>query len=95
MRKATLRIGGIVAAAGTALTLATVGPALASTAFASTAFASTAAKTMTGPEVISGSAHGKAALANVTPIPLRWPASWRPPNPASSWAPAAATRTRS
>lgn len=60
MRKATLRIGGIVAAAGAALTLATVGPA----------FASSAAKTMTGPEVISGAAHGKAALANVTPIPL-------------------------
>ena len=70
MRKATQRIGGIVAAAGTALTLATVGPAFASTAFASTAFASTAAKTMTGPEVITGSAHGKAALANVTPLPL-------------------------
>jgi hypothetical protein len=65
MRKATLRIGGIVAAAGTALTLATVSPA-----FASPAFASAAAKTMTGPEVISGAAHGKAALANVTPIPL-------------------------
>ena len=65
MRKATLRIGGIVAAASAALTLASVAPA-----FASTVFASTAAKTMTGPEAISGSAHGKAALANVTPIPL-------------------------
>lgn len=65
MRKATLRIGGIVAAAGTALTLATVGPA-----FASTAFASSATKTMTGPEVVSGSAHGAAAVANVTPMPL-------------------------
>jgi hypothetical protein len=65
MRKATLRIGGIVAAAGAALTLATVGPA-----FASTVSASAAAKTMTGPEVITGSAHGKAALANVTPLPL-------------------------
>jgi hypothetical protein len=61
MRKATLRIGGIVAAAGAALTLATVGPAFASTA---------AAKTMTGPESISGSAHGAAAVANVTPLPL-------------------------
>jgi hypothetical protein len=60
MRKAALRIGGIVAAVGAALTLATVGPA----------FASTAAKTMTGPEAISGSAHGKAAIANVTPLPL-------------------------
>jgi hypothetical protein len=65
MRKATQRIGGIVAAAGVALTLASVGPA-----FASTAFASTAAKTMTGPEVVSGSAHGAAAIANVTPLPL-------------------------
>ena len=63
MRKATLRIGGIVAAAGAALTLATVAPAFASPA-------STAAKTMTGPEVVSGSAHGAAAIANVTPIPL-------------------------
>jgi hypothetical protein len=60
MRKATLRIGGIVAAASAALALASVGPA----------FASTAAKTMTGPEAITGAAHGKAAIANVTPIPL-------------------------
>jgi hypothetical protein len=61
MRKATLRIGGIVAAASAALTLACVGPAFAGT---------TAAKTMTGPEVVSGSAHGAAAIANVTPLPL-------------------------
>ena len=60
MRKATLRIGGIVAAVSAALALASVAPA----------FASTAAKTMTGPEAISGSAHGAAAIANVTPIPL-------------------------
>jgi hypothetical protein len=60
MRKATVRIGGIVAAASVALTLASVGPA----------FASSAAKTMTGPEVVSGAAHGKAAVANVTPLPL-------------------------
>jgi hypothetical protein len=60
MRKATLRIGGTVAAASLALTLAGVG----------TAFASPAAKTMTGPEVITGSAHGAAAIANVTPMPL-------------------------
>ncbi len=60
MRKATLRIGGIVAAASAALTLASVGPA----------FASAAAARTTGPEVISGSAHGAAAIANVTPIPL-------------------------
>jgi hypothetical protein len=61
MRKSALRIGGIVAAASAALALASVGPAFASTA---------AAKTMTGPEVISGAAYGKAAIANVTPIPL-------------------------
>ena len=61
MRKATLRISGIVAAAAAALTLASVGPAFASTA---------AAKTMTGPEAITGSAHGAAAIKNVTPIPL-------------------------
>ena len=60
MRKATLRIGGIVAAASAALTLAGVG----------TAFASTSAKTMTGPEAITGAAYGAAAIANVTPIPL-------------------------
>jgi hypothetical protein len=60
MRKATVRIGGIVAAASVALTLASVGPA----------FASSAAKTMTGPEAVSGAAHGKAAVANVTPLPL-------------------------
>jgi hypothetical protein len=61
MRKATLRIAGIVAAASAALTLASVGPAFASTA---------AAKTMTGPEAITGAAHGAAAVANVTPLPL-------------------------
>jgi hypothetical protein len=62
MRKSALRIGGLIAAASaaTALTLAGGGPA----------FASTAAKTMTGPEVVSGSAHGAAAIANVTPMPL-------------------------
>jgi hypothetical protein len=88
MRKSTLRIGGIggiVAAASVALTLASVAPAFAgtvsagtvsastvsaSTVSASTVSARTAAKTMTGPEAITGSAHGKAALANVTPIPL-------------------------
>ena len=33
--------------------------------------AGAAAKTTTtGPEVVSGSAHGKAAIANVTPVPL-------------------------
>jgi hypothetical protein len=60
MRKVTVRIGGLVAAASAALMLAGVSPA----------FASTAAKPVTGPEAISGAAYGKAAIANVTPIPL-------------------------
>ena len=60
MRKLTVRIGGIVAAASAALTLASVSPA----------FASQAAKTVTGPEAITGAAYGKAAIANVTPMPL-------------------------
>jgi hypothetical protein len=44
---------------------------------------------VTGPEVVSGSAHGKAAIANVTPIPLTLAAWWRPPMAASRSAPAA------
>jgi hypothetical protein len=65
MRKLPVRIGGAVAAASAALVLAG-GAALASPAGP----AGPAAKMMTGPEAISGSAHGKAAIANVTPIPL-------------------------
>ncbi len=60
MRKVVVRIGGLVVAASAALMLAGVSPA----------FASTAAKPATGPEAISGAAYGKAAIANVTPIPL-------------------------
>ena len=60
MRKFTVRIGGLVAAASAALMLAGVSPA----------FASTAAKPVTGPEAISGAVFGKAALANVNHIPL-------------------------
>ena len=60
MRKVVVRIGGLVAAASAALMLAGVSPA----------FASPAAKPVTGPEAISGAAYGKAAIANVTPIPL-------------------------
>jgi hypothetical protein len=60
MRKLVVRIGGLVVPASAALTLASVSPA----------FASPAAKTVTGPEAISGAAYGKAAIANVTPIPL-------------------------
>jgi hypothetical protein len=60
MRKLVVRIGGLVVAASAALTLAGVSPA----------FASPAAKTVTGPEAITGAVYGKAALANVTHIPL-------------------------
>jgi hypothetical protein len=66
MRKLPVRVGGVVAAASAALMLA------GGTAFASPAGPAgpAAAKTVTGPEAITGSAHGKAAIANVTPIPL-------------------------
>jgi hypothetical protein len=60
MRKVMVRVGGLVAVASASLMLAS----------ASSAFAGSTAKAVTGPEVISGSAHGKAAIANVTPIPL-------------------------
>jgi hypothetical protein len=59
MRKVIVRIGGLVAASAT-LVLAS----------ASLAVASPAAKPTTGPEAITGAVHGKAALANVTHIPL-------------------------
>ena len=60
MRKLVVRLGGLVVAASAALTLAGVSPA----------FASPAAKTVTGPEAITGAVYGKAAIANVTHIPL-------------------------
>jgi hypothetical protein len=59
MRKLPVRVGGVIAAASAAALLA-----------GGTAFASPAAKTTTGPEAIMGSAHGAAAIANVTPMPL-------------------------
>ncbi|HEX4092642.1 MAG TPA: hypothetical protein VHZ33_28310 [Trebonia sp.] len=65
MRKLTVRVGGVVVAASAALMLAGGG-----TAFASAGAAGAAAKTMTGPEVVAGSVHGAAAIANVTHIPL-------------------------
>lgn len=55
-----VKVSGLVAVASAGLMLASVG----------TALAGSAAKPVTGPEVISGSAYGKAAIANVTPIPL-------------------------
>lgn len=60
MRKVIVRIGGLVAAASATLMIASAGFAVASPA----------AKTVTGPEVIAGAAYGKAAIENVTPIPL-------------------------
>jgi hypothetical protein len=60
MGKVVVRIGGLVATASAALMLASVSPA----------FAGPAAKAVTGPEAISGAVHGKAAIANVTHIPL-------------------------
>jgi hypothetical protein len=59
MGKAIVRIGGLVAASAVMLV-----------ASVSVALASPAAKTVTGPEAITGSAFGKAAIANVTPLPL-------------------------
>jgi hypothetical protein len=64
MRKATLRVAGLVAAASAALTLAGAGLASASPA------GPPPPKTMTGPETITGSAYGKAAVANNPRIPL-------------------------
>ncbi len=58
MRNVIVRIGGVVAASA-ALMLASV----------SLAVASPAAR-VTGPEAISGAVFGKAAIANVTKIPL-------------------------
>jgi hypothetical protein len=68
MGKLFIRIGGLVAAASVAVTLAGASPAFASTTAETTA--SAAAKTVTGPEAITGAAYGKAAVANVTPLPL-------------------------
>jgi hypothetical protein len=60
MRKVIARIGGLVAAASATLMLVSVSPA----------FAGTAARTVTGPEAITGAAYGRAAIANITHIPL-------------------------
>jgi len=61
MRHVIIRAGSLIGAAGATLLVA--GGALA--------IASTGAHTsVTGPEVVSGQVHGKAAIANVTHIPL-------------------------
>jgi len=61
MRHNILRAGSLIGAAGAALVLAGSGLAIAS---------SSAAAKITGPEVLSGSVRGKAALANDPHIPL-------------------------
>jgi hypothetical protein len=62
MRKATIRIAGLVVAASAAMTLAGAGLASASP--------SHAPRHVTGPETITGTTHGKAAIANSPRIPL-------------------------
>ena len=61
MRHVIVRTGSLIGAAGATLLLA--GGALAATS-------TSASSSVTGPEVVSGQVHGKAALANVTHIPL-------------------------
>jgi hypothetical protein len=61
MRHVIVRAGGLIGAAGAALLLAGGGFAIAS---------STASPSVTGPEIVTGVVHGKAALANTPHIPL-------------------------
>jgi hypothetical protein len=61
MRNYIVRAGGLAGAAGAVLLLAGAGLAMASSA---------AHTSVTGPEVVSGAVHGKAAIANNTHIPL-------------------------
>ncbi|MGO8883755.1 MAG: hypothetical protein ACLPUO_15370 [Streptosporangiaceae bacterium] len=60
-----LRMKLAAVGAAAALALAAGVPALASSHAA-------ASKSVTGPEVLAGAVHGKAALANTTRIPLAW-----------------------
>ena len=62
MRNVIVRAGGLAGAAGAILLLAGGGMAIASSA---------AHTSVTGPEVVSGAVHGKAAIAETTHIPLR------------------------
>lgn len=59
-----MKLAGLVAASAASAALITGGTAAASTQASS--------KTVTGPEVIAGTVHGKAAFAKVTVIPLAW-----------------------
>ena len=60
-----MKLTAVAAAGAASVALVAGGTALAST------HASTS-RPVTGPEVIAGTVHGKAALANATVIPLRW-----------------------
>jgi hypothetical protein len=60
-----MKLAAIVVTGAASMTLAVGVPALASSHAA-------AVRAITGPEVISGSVHGKAALANAPIIPLQW-----------------------
>jgi hypothetical protein len=60
-----MKLATTAAAGAASVALVAGGTALAST------HASTS-KSVTGPEVIAGTLHGKAALANAPVIPLRW-----------------------
>lgn len=59
------KLAAAAVAGATAVTLFAGGSALAGTH-------ASASRSVTGPEVIAGVVHGKAALANTTVIPLRW-----------------------
>lgn len=62
MQHAIVRASSLIGAAGAVLLVAGGGFALASTG---------GHTSVTGPEVVSGVVHGKAAIANTTHIPLR------------------------
>ncbi len=61
MRSAIVRAGSLIGVAGATLLVAGGGLAIA---------ASSATSSVTGPEVVSGVVHGKAAIANTPSIPL-------------------------
>ncbi len=60
-----MKLAAAAAAGAASVALAAGAPVLASSQAGASA-------PVTGPEVIAGTVHGKAALANATKIPLRW-----------------------
>ena len=78
-----MKLAGLVAASAASAALVAGGTAAASTQASS--------KTVTGPEVIAGTVHGKAAFAKVTVIPLAWVGLVRT-HSVISWAAVARTR---